>query len=94
MVEPQAKRPRHWAEDLVDAWVRRQDPAPIVARIPELYRELALLHARLQYEKIQFWSRELAAGMPVDRLPRGMLAVCETYMNARGMKRTLPGFAF
>lgn len=84
MDRPLGKRPRHWAEELVDAWVRRQPSAPIVDRIPAVDRDLALKHARIQCEKIKFWSKELAHGMPPHRLPRGMLPLCETYMNARG----------
>jgi hypothetical protein len=39
--------PRHWAYELVDAWVAGQPTAPIKARIPANDNELANTHARI-----------------------------------------------
>lgn len=43
----QHKRPRHWAVELVDAWVAGQSPDPIMLRIPAIERGLSSAHARL-----------------------------------------------
>lgn len=65
------KRPRHYAVDLVDAWVRGEDPAPILARMPENFRELARAHARIFCEQIQFHRR---VGTDLDTIKGAQLA--------------------
>lgn len=47
MHAPHHKRPRHWACELVDAWVAGQPTEQIKARIPATDRELASTHARI-----------------------------------------------
>ncbi len=53
----QPKRPRHWANDLVDAWVAGQSSEPILKRIPTNDRELARAHARAYCLRIKHYLR-------------------------------------
>lgn len=47
------KRPRHWAYELVDAWIAGQPTDPIKARIPANDNDLANTHARVFCLNIQ-----------------------------------------
>lgn len=51
------KRPRHYAYELVDAWVSGRPVEPIVARIPANFRQLAGTHARLFCMNIKHHAR-------------------------------------
>lgn len=65
------KRPRHYAVDLTDAWVRGEPTAALLARLPENMRGLASAHARAFCEQIQFHRR---VGTPLDQLKGSLLA--------------------
>jgi|GEM_PF-7088320 len=78
------KRPRHYAVDLVDAWVRGEDPAPILARMPANFRDLARAHARIFCEQIQFHRR---AGTDLDTIKGEQLAAwVRAYRNRMALK--------
>lgn len=74
------KRPRHHAVDLVDAWVRGDSPAQILARLSEADRQLASAHARAFCEQIQFHRR---AGTPVEQIKGTQMAAWIQAYTAR-----------
>lgn len=65
------KRPRHFAEDLTDAWVRGEPTADILAAMPEVFRALARAHAKNYCEQIQYHRR---ANTPRDQIKGEQLA--------------------
>jgi hypothetical protein len=74
------KRPRHFAEDLTDAWVRGQPTDAILAGMPEVFRGLARAHAKSYCEKIQFHRR---AGTPRESIMGAQLAEWVEIYSAR-----------
>lgn len=52
-----AKRPRHWAHDLVTAWCAGQPLEPIQRLIPANDADLANTHARIFCQNIVFHAR-------------------------------------
>lgn len=69
--EKREKWPRHYAVDLVDAWVRGDPTAALLARLPDNFRALASAHARAFCEQIQFHRR---VGTPIEELKGSLLA--------------------
>lgn len=53
----QPKRPRHWAVDLVDAWVEGKPAEIIMLAIPANDVELARAHARIYCQNIMFHAK-------------------------------------
>lgn len=53
---PHSKRPRHWANDLVDAWVDGRSAEPILARLSQADQQLARAHARAHCIRIKHYA--------------------------------------
>ena len=51
------KRPRHWAADLVDAWVDRKPAEVIMLAIPANDVDLARTHARIMCQSVVFHAK-------------------------------------
>jgi len=56
-IERQTKRARHWAAEIVEAWIEGRPTAPIIDAIPEPMRDAAKVLARNSCQKIQAHAR-------------------------------------
>lgn len=79
MVEPE-KRPRHFAVDITDAWVRGEPTADILAGLPENIRGLAATHARLLCEQIKYHRR---VQTPIEQIKGRQLSLWVEIYTAR-----------
>jgi len=74
-------RPRHYAVDLVNAWIERR-PADLDA-VPEWCRDLARAHARNTCQQIKHHGDRVLSGDPLESVPSGLINNVQKYVDVR-----------